>query len=65
LVAAIANGDRAALAELYDRYAPVLLAIGVQRLGDRGEAEEVLHDVFTEAWARAGHYDPSRGTVRA
>ena len=33
-------------------------------LRDRGEAREVLHDVFLEAWKRAGDYDPARGSVR-
>jgi RNA polymerase sigma-70 factor (ECF subfamily) len=65
LVQAVANGDRAALGELYDRYSHLLLAVGIQRLGDRRDAEEVLHDVFVEAWRAAGEYDPSRGTVRA
>jgi RNA polymerase sigma-70 factor (ECF subfamily) len=65
LVAAAARGDREALAELYDRHAGPMLALGVRILGDRGEAEEMLHDVFLEAWKRAGDYDPSRGSVRA
>lgn len=65
LVAALANGDRRALGELYDRYAGLLLAVGLQRLKDRRDAEEVLHDVFVEAWRSAGAYDGARGSVRA
>jgi RNA polymerase sigma-70 factor (ECF subfamily) len=65
LVAALARGDRSALAALYDRYAGVLMGVGLRRLGDRVDAEEVLHDVFVEAWRTAGTYDPARGTVRA
>jgi RNA polymerase sigma-70 factor (ECF subfamily) len=64
LVIAVAAGDREALAKLYDRHAGTMLALGVRILGQRGEAEEVLHDVFLEAWRRAGDYDPSRGAVR-
>lgn len=64
LVVRAAAGDREALAALYDRHAGAMLALGVRILRDRGEAEEVLHDVFLEAWRRAGDYDPSRGTVR-
>lgn len=64
LVIAAAAGERPALAALYDRHAGVMLALGVRILRDRGEAEEVLHDVFLEAWKRAGDYDPSRGSVR-
>lgn len=65
LVTAIAAGDRGALARLYDRYAPTLLAAGQCILGGRREAEDLVHDVFLEAWRRAGDYDPMRGTVRA
>jgi RNA polymerase sigma-70 factor (ECF subfamily) len=63
-VIALAAGDRRALAALYDRHAPGMLGLGLRILRDRGEAEELLHDVFLEAWKRAGDYDPSRGSVR-
>lgn len=61
---AIARGDRPALGRLYDRHAPWLLALGVRLLGDRNEAEDVLHDVMVEVWKHAGDYDPERATVR-
>lgn len=61
---ALASGERQALARLYDSYAPRLLALGTRMLRDQGEAEDLLHDVFVEAWRHAGDYDPSRGTVR-
>src|SRR4051794_20168042 len=64
LVRAIADGDREALAGLYDRYAPGLMAVGQRILGDRREAEDVLHDVFLEVWRAAADYDESRGSVR-
>jgi RNA polymerase sigma-70 factor (ECF subfamily) len=63
-VRAIADGDREALGRLYDRYAPTLMAVGVRILGDRREAEDVLHDVFLEVWRQAANYDESRGSVR-
>jgi RNA polymerase sigma-70 factor, ECF subfamily len=64
LLGAIAAGDRGALARLYDRYAPILMAVAVRIVGVRGEAEDLVHDVFLEAWQRAGTYDPARGSVR-
>ena len=54
-----------AMAALYDRYAPLLLAVATRILGNRVQAEDLLHDVLLEAWHRAGEYDPARGTVRA
>jgi RNA polymerase sigma-70 factor (ECF subfamily) len=65
LVAALVAGDRNALALLYDRHAGVLLALAVRLLRDRAQAEELLHDVFLEAWHHARDFDPSRGSVRA
>lgn len=63
-LAEAARGDRLALARLYDRYAPVLLALGVKLLADRREAEDVLHDCFVELWRHAGDYDPRRASVK-
>jgi RNA polymerase sigma-70 factor (ECF subfamily) len=65
LCAAVAGGDRGALGQLYDRHAPVLMALGLRILGNRAQAEDVLHDVFLEAWHQARTFDPARGTVRA
>jgi RNA polymerase sigma-70 factor, ECF subfamily len=65
LIGGAAAGDRECLAALYDRYASALLAIGRRILGDRREAEDLLHDVFIEVWRQAGDYDEARGSVRA
>src|SRR2546423_3728163 len=65
LMAALVRGDREALAALYDRHAGVLLALASRLLGDRPQAEELLHDVFLEAWHHARDFDPTRGSVRA
>lgn len=64
LVAAIAAGDREALARLYDLYGGVLFAIGLRMLHDRQHAEDLVHDVFLEAWAAAHTFSPTRGNVR-
>ncbi len=64
LVVGVASGDRAALADLYDRYAPALLGLGIRILHSRRDAEDVVHDVFLEVWRRAHSYDPERASVR-
>lgn len=65
LMTALVRGDREALAALYDRHAGLLLALAVRILQDRAQSEELLHDVFLEAWHHARDFDPSRGTVCA
>ena len=64
LVAQMARGDQTALASLYDLHAPLLTALARRILGSRAEAEDVVHDVFLEAWRRAADYDETRGSVR-
>ena len=64
LVQRMASGDGDALGQLYDRYATVLLAIGLRILGERQGAEDLVHDVFMEAWRKSAAYDPSRASVR-
>jgi RNA polymerase sigma-70 factor (ECF subfamily) len=60
---AAAEGDRLGLARLYDRHAPLLLALAERILKQRREAEDLVHDVFIEVWRCAGDYDPERGSV--
>ena len=64
LVTAMAAGDRGALATLYERHAPLLLGLALKIVRERGEAEDLLHDVFLEAWRSAKDFDPRRGRVR-
>src|SRR5258707_14658639 len=60
----MAGGDRAALAKLYSRHAGVLLGLAIRIVRERREAEDLLHDVFLEAWRCAKDFDPKRGRVR-
>lgn len=63
LVAAMARGDQAAMAALYDQLAGVLLALAHRMLGDNAEAEDLIHDTFLQLWRTAGSYDGGRGSV--
>jgi RNA polymerase sigma-70 factor (ECF subfamily) len=63
LLRRVAVRDEAALAELYDRYASLLLAVTRRILGAAAEAEEVLQDAFFQVWLQADRYNPSRSSV--
>lgn len=58
LVRRMAGRDPAALVELHANWGPILLGIATRMLGDRREAEEILHRTFLTLWKRAGGYDP-------
>lgn len=57
-------GDRGALGGLYDRHAGGMLGLARRLLADESAAEDLVHDVFLEAWQRAESFDPARGSVR-
>jgi RNA polymerase sigma-70 factor (ECF subfamily) len=65
LCARMARGDSAALAALFQRHGSRLLLMGKVMLGDASEAEDVVQEVFLEAWRKAQTFDAERGSVRA
>lgn len=58
----LAAGDHRALGDLYDRHSRLLFGVVVRVLNDEGEAEEVLQEVFVQAWTRAHTYDAALGS---
>jgi RNA polymerase sigma-70 factor (ECF subfamily) len=64
LVQAMAEGDPSALAALYERHAGLLLGLAMRIVKERREAEDLLHDVFLEAYRAAKDFDPRRGKAR-
>lgn len=63
LLRLVAERRSDALAELYDRHASGLLALGRRVLDSLADAEEVLQEVFFHVWNQAGKYDPARSSV--
>lgn len=49
LVLAAQNGCRAAFGELFERFERCVFSIGLRRLGDFSEAQELCQDVFIQA----------------
>lgn len=64
LVAAMARGEQSAVEALYDRHAGLMMGVAVRMLSNRSAAEDLVHDVFLEAWRAANSFDRDRGTVK-
>jgi RNA polymerase sigma-70 factor, ECF subfamily len=50
LIVQVAAGNREALAELYERHFQKLTHLALRMLRNPRDAEDLLHDVFIEAW---------------
>jgi RNA polymerase sigma-70 factor (ECF subfamily) len=57
-------GSQDALAELYDRYAPLAYGVALRILGDPARAEDVVQEAFMRVWNHAASFDSQRGSLR-
>ena len=65
LVLRVRAGDENAMGALYDRYSPLVYAVGLRVLSDTGAAEDVLQEVFMQLWRNPARFDASRGSLGA
>lgn len=65
LIRSIAAGEQESLGEFYDRYAGLVNGLALRILRDPSDAEDVVQEVFVQAWRQAGRFDPGRGTPEA
>jgi RNA polymerase sigma-70 factor (ECF subfamily) len=61
LLRRIAQQDRQAFSQLYDRYATVLYSTILRVLENRDDAADVMQEVFVTIWDKAGSYNPNVG----
>ena len=62
LMRSVAAGDRDALSTLYERTSAKMFGICSRVLGNAGEAEEALQDVYLTVWRNAGRYDAAKAS---
>lgn len=60
LLARVALGDRAAFASLYKAVSAPLLGVILRIQRDRGQAEDVLQEIFVSIWRAAQGFDAAR-----
>lgn len=51
------------MAELYERYSPVVYAVALRVLGDNGAAEDVLQEIFMQVWRNPASFQSTRGNL--
>jgi RNA polymerase sigma-70 factor (ECF subfamily) len=65
LLREVADGSRAAFAEMYDRISSRVMGLVTRLLRDRAQSEEVTQEVFLEIWQSASKFDQNRGSGMA
>jgi RNA polymerase sigma-70 factor (ECF subfamily) len=60
LLSRVGLGDRAAFATLYERTSPHLFAVVLRINRDRGQAEDVLQEVYVNVWRAAQTFDAAQ-----
>lgn len=61
LLAAVAQQDRAAFAELYRRTSAKLYSVMQRILGEPSATDDAVHDLYVRIWRNAATYDAGRG----
>jgi RNA polymerase sigma-70 factor (ECF subfamily) len=65
LIRRMAEGDRDAFKQLYERHARDVYPLVLRIVRDPSDAGDVLQEAFWDAWQTAASYDPARGTPEA
>jgi RNA polymerase sigma-70 factor (ECF subfamily) len=64
LAARLTAGDDHALAEVFDRFGPLVFGAAIGIVGDGSSAQDVVQDVFVELWRHPDRFDPAVGSLR-
>lgn len=61
----VAERDRSAFAQFYDRYAGRVFGLLLHLLRNRTDAEDVLQEAFWQVWRQADRFDSRRSSAEA
>jgi RNA polymerase sigma-70 factor, ECF subfamily len=64
LPARVQKKDYDAVGVLFDRYARLFLGVAYLILGDRGEAEDMVQEIFLRLCQKSNTLDPAKGSAR-
>lgn len=65
LLAAVAKGDQAAFAAIYDRVHVQVYGLIRRVLRDPSQSEEITQEVLLDVWRTASRFDRTRGSAKA
>ena len=65
LIRQVANQDRDAFSQLYDRFSTLVFTLAMRMLKARSDAEDLLQEVFVQVWRQAQNYNAERGSPEA
>lgn len=58
-------GEHTAFGELFDQHYGIVFWIGFRVLGNAGDADDLVQEVFLYLFRSVGRYDPHKGTLSA
>src|SRR6516162_3778421 len=65
LIQRVANQDRAAFSQLYERFSTLVFTLAMRMLKARSDTEDLLQEVFVQVWRQARGYSAERGSPEA
>jgi RNA polymerase sigma-70 factor, ECF subfamily len=65
LIQRVANQDREAFRQLYERFSTLVFTLTMRMLKIRSEAEDLLQEVFVQVWRQAQGYSAEQGSPEA
>jgi hypothetical protein len=65
LISRVRLGEQDAIAQLFKRHSSSIYRVGKKMLGDSGEADDLVQEVFLYVFRKSELFDASKGPVRS